>query len=92
MLVDGWQDITREILAKMPPEKREEQRRILEKLGEKIGREWARDNSIRKIDTDMLRQWGKELRKTADQRPEQLPEVIHNLVKKVDSILATPKT
>ncbi|MBW2328741.1 MAG: hypothetical protein JRF04_03845 [Deltaproteobacteria bacterium] len=76
LFVQGWKGITADILAKTPEDLQEEQRLALETLGTKIGCEWSKDNEIRKIDTDMLKQWGKQLKQTAGQNPGQLPEII----------------
>ncbi len=92
MLVDGWQEITEELLAKIEPAQKKRQRHILNRLGDRIGREWARDNAVRKIDTDMLRRWGRELRETADREPERLTMVIRKLVETVDSLLGGSNT
>ncbi len=76
LFVQGWKGITADILAKTPENLQEEQRLALKALGTKIGFEWSKDNDIRKIDTDMLKQWGKQLKQTAGQNPGQLPEII----------------
>jgi len=83
----GWQKITADILEKTPEELQERQRVALEALGVKIGCEWSKDNEVRKIDNDMLRQWGLLLKKTAGQDPEQIPEVIVEIEQKVDMLL-----
>ena len=83
----GWKEITADILEKTPEEVRERQRIALEILGVKIGCEWSKDNEVRKIDNDMLRQWGSLLKKTAGQYPEQISEVIVEIQHKVDLLL-----
>ena len=83
----GWKKITANILQKTPQELRQQQRLALESLGNKIGCEWSKGNEIRKIDTDMLRQWGKMLKKTAGQEPQQLPRVIAELDHQVAMLL-----
>ena len=87
LLVDGWQDIMKDLLATIKPSEQAQHRTVLERLGDKIGREWAKDNSIRKIDTEMLREWGKVLRQTAKKKPENLTAVIQNLVQNVKAIV-----
>lgn len=87
MLADGWERITEEILSKTPREMLEEQKKVLEILGEKIGREWCRDNQVRRIDTRMLRQWGEKLKQAAEKDPRRLVEVIRKIDQKVDEIL-----
>lgn len=81
---EGWQKITADILAKIPEDEREEQLQQLKELGYRIGCEWSRDNDVRKIDTEMLRTWGKKLKKA---KPQELGEVIASIRQEVDRIL-----
>ncbi len=83
----GWKGITADILAKTPEELQEEQQLVLEVLGTKIGCEWSKDNDIRKIDNDMLKQWGKQLKQTAGQNPHQLAEMITEIDQRVAMLL-----
>jgi len=85
--VDGWIDITKELLASTPEGLRESQKKHLEQLGLKIGLEWCKSNAIRRVDTKMLQQWGKSLKKTARKNPEQLSEIIVSIDQEVDNIL-----
>lgn len=87
MLADGWMDITWDILAKLPVEEHPEYKQSLQQLGDKIGREWAKNNDIRKIDTDMLKKWGKELKAASKKNPESLALAINSIDRQVDSIL-----
>ncbi len=84
---DGWKDISKNILSSFPEEKKEKIKEHLKILGDKIGIEWAKDNSIRKIDTDMLRQWGKKLNKAVDKGFRQVAETISRVENEVDEIL-----
>ncbi len=80
----GWKDITSKILNKITKESEKEKlRRSLNLLGIRIGCEWSKDNSIRKITTDMLEQWGAKLQKTAEEKPDELPVLIANIRQKV---------
>ncbi len=83
----GWREITDDILAETPPELQEKQRIALAKLGRKIGYEWSKDNTVRKIDTNMLQKWGKLLQNTAGENPQQLKEVIAEIDQKVGLLL-----
>ncbi len=83
----GWQEITKEVLAKTPPDLQGKQRIALEKLGWKIGCEWSKDNTVRKIDTKMLQKWGRLLKDTAGENPQQLKEVIAEIDQKVGLLL-----
>ncbi len=86
-LIDGWQTITKELLANTPENLREHQKKRLDRLGLKIGLEWSKDNDIRRVDTRMLQQWGKALKKTAKKNPEQLPEIIVSIDQEISNIL-----
>lgn len=80
----GWQDITSKILDKIKEEsERKRLRHSLNLLGIRIGCEWSKDNSVRKINTDMLEQWGAKLQKTAEEKPDELPVLIANIRQKV---------
>lgn len=87
ILVDGWVIVSQDILAKLPAAQQPEQQANLERLGDKIGREWAKDNEIRKIDTDMLKKWGKELKAASKKDSEALTLAINRISRQVDSIL-----
>ena len=87
IFVQGWKGITADILAKTPEELQEEQRLALEALGTKIGCEWSKENDIRKIDTDMLKQWGKQLKQTVTDDPHQVSQVIAEINQRVAMLL-----
>jgi len=87
-LVQGWKSRMKQILEGLPPGDREEMRGLLTALGEKIGREWARENKIRRIDTEMLQQWGQELMSAKRKGPRQLARQIHELAQEVKQLLA----
>jgi hypothetical protein len=53
--IKGWNARVKEILQTVPEEDKVEMKKLLAELGEKIGREWAKDKGIRKIDSDMLK-------------------------------------
>jgi len=84
---DGWEQIASDILMNTSAHEREEQKERLTELGYKIGREWCKGNSSRKIDTSMLRKWGGELRDTAEDHPQLLSEVLQRIDKEVDELL-----
>ncbi len=87
MLADGWVDITKDILAKLPAEEQPSHQKSLLQLGDKIGREWAKKNGKRKIDTDMLKKWGKQLKDASQKNPEALTLAIASIDRQVDGIL-----
>lgn len=85
--VQGWKEITEEILAKIPHEKiKTELDKALTSLGTRVGCEWSKNNDIRKIDNDTLEQWGDLLKKTAADDPSELPQVITELSRKVAAL------
>lgn len=82
--VQGWKGITTEILNKIKSgNKKETLRHSLNLLGIRIGCEWSKSNDVRKIDTDMLEQWGAKLQKTAEEKPDELPVLIANIQQQV---------
>jgi len=84
---DGWQEIANYVLVKMPYEERLEKQQKLNELGYKIGREWCKDNSVRRIDTGMLKKWGALLKITAQENPQLLVDVIDHIDGEVNSLI-----
>lgn len=84
---DGWEEISAEILTKTEEQQKEHQQVKLDKLGYKIGREWCKGNDVRKINTSMLKKWGKKLKNTADDAPHLLPAVIEEISQEVNILL-----
>lgn len=72
---NSWENTTRK--------QEEELQRSLNYLGIRIGCEWSKNNDVRKINTDMLEQWGSELQKAAEDNPDKLPIVIADIRQKV---------
>lgn len=87
ILAEGWGQITTDLLRQVAFAEREKQRLLLNQLGSKIGREWCRDNDVRRIDNSMLSDWGSQLRKAAKNEPQRLAEVIRNIDSEVNSLL-----
>ena len=85
-LVDGWQDISATILEKTPVSEKPEQKLLLVELGNKIGIEWCKDNDIRKIDTTMLKTWGKQLKNIAKENPDHIETVLVAISNELDSL------
>ncbi len=83
--IKGWNARVKEILLAVPEEDKVEMKKLLDELGEKIGREWARDTGIRKIDSEMLKKWGSQLKEAVAVGPaylvKQLKELEHNVNK-----------
>ena len=88
LLVKGWKHRVKEISECVSVDQREGIKNQLEILGEKIGREWSRDNSVRKIDTSMLQTWGDSLLKVKKDGIEVIDKKIASINEEVDKLLS----
>ena len=61
-----WHETMRALGESAAPDRREALTRRLMALGRRIGHEGARDNDVRKISTDDIRRWYRELEKGGD--------------------------
>ena len=84
---DGWKKITQAVVEKFPEPERETRMATMQTLGLKIGHEWSRDNRVRKVNTDMLRAWGRELRKAGAENHIQLAQALYKIDSEVDTLL-----
>jgi hypothetical protein len=87
-LIKGWNQRAREILQAVDEKDRGEMEALLSALGEKIGREWAKDPGNRKIGIAMLQNWGKELKAASDKGPDLVAERVRRLDGEVDELLS----
>jgi hypothetical protein len=87
-LVKGWKSRMEEVLHAVPDSAKDSVGDLLSNLGEKIGREWARDNRVRRIDTAMIQQWGEDLRRSKEKGTDILTAEIRRLDAEVDKILS----
>ena len=87
-LAKGWNGRSKELLSGVPADQAEAVRSDLEKLGDKIGREWSKDNSIRKIDTAMLQKWGDKMLSAKKKGASSLIQEIKAVETEVERILA----
>lgn len=55
--VPGWFDLTTQVLARLPAAERVAATERLAELGVRISGEWAKDNSVRRIDTSTVATW-----------------------------------
>jgi hypothetical protein len=55
--VPGWLDLEKQVLARLPQDEQAEAAEKLAVLGITIGGEWAKDNSVRRIDTSTVATW-----------------------------------
>jgi hypothetical protein len=76
--IKGWNVRVKEV----------EMKRLLSELGEKIGREWAKDKGIRKIDSGMLKKWGSELQEAISVDPARLVKQLRILEHDVNKIIS----
>lgn len=87
MFFNGWKQISADILSSLPNGQKPETQNFLEEMGLRIGMEWCKENSIRKIDTDQLRSWGNRLRKARKNGADNLSEAVRNIADEVDFLL-----
>ncbi|MBU1649471.1 MAG: hypothetical protein KKF37_08970 [Proteobacteria bacterium] len=86
-LFDGWKKITQAVVEKFPEHEREKRLAAMQALGVKIGYEWSRDNRVRRVNTDMLRAWGKDLRKAGAESHVQLANVLYKIDSEMNTLL-----
>ncbi len=86
-LVKGWKAQMRDLLKDFQGEEQADLKDRLSDLGEKIGREWAKDNAVRRIDTEKLQQWGARLTSARKKGPGALTAEIGNIADRVDELL-----
>ena len=84
---DGWKKITQAVVEKFPEHEREKILAAMQTLGLKIGYEWSRDNRVRKVNTDMLRDWGRDLRKAGAENHVQLAKVLSKIDNEINALL-----
>ncbi len=87
LFFDGWSAISEELLKIFPEEQWPSRQIMMQRLGIKIGTEWAKDNETRKIDTDMIEQWGELLRGACRQGADETLAVLQKIEKRVDDLL-----
>ncbi len=87
-LVKGWKAQVRDLLRDFQGAERDAANDLLSDLGEKIGREWSKDNAVRRIDTAQLQQWGASLTSARKKGPDALIAEIRAIGQTVDTILS----
>ncbi len=83
---DGWKKITRAVVGKFPEHEREKMLAAMQSLGIKIGYEWCRDNRVRKVDTEMLMAWGRDMRKAGAENYVQLAKVVYKIDNEINML------
>ncbi len=86
-LVKGWNAQVKDLLQDFQGADRDATKDLLSDLGEKIGREWSKDNAVRRIDTPQLKQWGASLTSARKKGPEALIAEIRAIGKTVEEML-----
>ncbi len=90
-VADGWTDQSTSLIEKVTlPANKSAVAATLSTLGKTIAAEWAKDNHVRKINTDDLKKWGNQLKsaKSADDGSgSKITATLGNLKKEVDAKL-----
>lgn len=87
LFFDGWSAISEELLAVFPEEEWRNRQTMMQRLGVKIGTEWAKKNGERKIDTGMLQRWGDRLRSARLQGTAAIFAALLAIEQEVDLLL-----
>jgi hypothetical protein len=87
LFFDGWSAISEELLALFPEEEWASRQLMMQRIGVKIGTEWAKDNDTRKIDTKMIQEWGDLLRSAFSQGTEVTLATLQRIEREVDLVL-----
>ena len=88
LFFDGWRSISQNILSHFPPEKRDEVRKYIQRLGILIGTEWSKENDIRCIDNKKLGEWGDRIKSAiSKESTEKLTVVLKSINDEVECLL-----
>jgi hypothetical protein len=83
--VPGWLDMTEQVLGRLPVQDRERIGARLSELGARIGREWAKDNTVRRLDTRSAAAWRDALLEALSRN--ELDGYLDRLTVDVDALL-----
>jgi|GEM_PF-2974559 len=92
MFFNGWKEITKDVLKKYSAKEKQKALIFMQHLGVRIGTEWSKDNDIRRIDTDMLKSWGKRLKEAAKKEKNHLTKTLYALKAEVEELLKANQT
>ena len=81
----GWEELSEGVLVELPDAKKTEYEKRMFTLGQRIGAEWALDNSVRLIDTRSASVWSDALLEAIYLK--ELEAFIFKMENDVDSIL-----
>lgn len=87
LLFDGWKEISDDVVEQVPEGEKVKTKVTMLALGIRIGCEWSKENDVRKISTEMLKKWGKQLRETVADSPVKIPTLLNAIEAEVDSLL-----
>jgi len=89
-VVPGWLDKVEDLLQGLPDRVRKEMEKKFDELGEKIAGEWAKDNDVRSIDTDDLKEWNKKMEEAKNKDKgdgKELNKALDKMIEVVDEKL-----
>jgi hypothetical protein len=84
-LVKGWKARKHELMSSMDAP--DDAEIILDELGKLIGEEWAKDNRVRKIDTDDVQKWGLQLQEVKGTSDKKIIAELKRIKKEVIRVL-----
>lgn len=84
--VPGWLDMTEQVLQRSPPERRANISQRLFELGGRIGREWAKHNDVRRLNTRSAGVWRDALLEALAR--DELDMYLERLSADVDALLS----
>jgi hypothetical protein len=88
LFFDGWRSISQNILSHFPPEKKDEVRKYIQRLGILIGTEWSKENDVRCIDNKKLGEWGDRIKSAIrKESTERLTMVLKSINDEVECLL-----
>lgn len=86
-VVDGWNDRVKELTSGLDASDATEVKAGLDELGILISHEWAKDNDVRKINTDHLKAWGARLKDEKAKGTSHLQAAIKTIAEEARALL-----
>ena len=88
-LVQGWNQRVEDLVAGVDePKTRAAVKKKLDRLGKRIGAEWAKENDVRRIDSADLKRWGGHLADRKRRGLKPLEEALKTVEEEVEERLA----
>jgi len=85
-IIQGWNGRKDELLKNIS-DKKAEAEELLNEIGDLIGREWAKENDVRKINTDNVKAWGGEIKSVKNSSDDQILAKLNDLKGSVNAKL-----